>query len=237
MSTAGAPRSDTPELDATVNLARRMTFALGLRDEEDFRLAVLKRVARRFGDDNYPEFIRLLLIIACSHDVRAKRRVSSALAIGLRRTDLPSGRLSSWGASTLSQPSEGVTASELSGQFFRGAPQRQLGPLEYLTVWHHQRTQRETLGREAYCFALSQLIELLNHDDEARKRYITRLTAESERQIEGAYTGASRDALARLSTAWSEGEAASAIAQATAKNSDAAEPGSERFSDWVVRPL
>ncbi len=237
MSQTSATRSDNTEPDATVNLARRLTFALGLRDEDDFRLAVLKRVARRFGEENFPEFIRLLLIVACSHDVRAKHRVAAALAIGLQRTDLPSGRLSSWGASTLSQPEEGMTASELSGQFFRGAPQRLLGPLEYLNVWHHQRTQRETLGREAYCFALAELIELLNHDEHARDRYINRLKAESERQIEGAYTGATREALAHMARAWSQGEAGSAIAEATAQSKDAPKPGGARFSDWVVRPL
>lgn len=237
MSGAGASRLDASELDATVNLARRLTFALGLRDEDDYRLAVLKRVARRFGDDNFPEFIRLLLIVACSHDVRAKRRVAGALSVGLRRTDIPSGRLSSWGASALTQPSQTVTASELSGHFFRGAPQRMLGPLEYLTVWHHQRTQRETLGREAYAFALSHLIELVNEDADARQRYITRIKAESQRQIEGAYTGTSRAALAKLGQAWEAGESGRDIAQATSKAEDAPEPGTERFSDWVVRPL
>ena len=233
--TAAADANDTADLDRTHQLARRMTLALGLRDEDDFRLAVLKRVARRLGTDDYPEFIRLLLTVACSHDLRAKRLVAHTLAIALQKMDLPSGQISSWGASKLNQPEHTVTASQLNGYFFSGAPQRRLGPLEYLTVWHLQRTQRDALGAQAYAFALSELIALINHNDDARHRYVDRLVNESQRQIEGAYTGTTRTALSRIAKLWREQTAPSTIASAIA-SADRNGP-TNTPSDWIVRPL
>ncbi|MEO1576568.1 MAG: hypothetical protein AAFU65_16605 [Pseudomonadota bacterium] len=221
-----------PDPDRTLGLARRLIYVLGLRSEDDYRLAVLKRVARRLEDD-YPEFLRLLLLVACSHDVRARQRMAHTLGIGLRRNDLPSGRLSSWGAATMNAPADEFNATELTGRFFK-APQRSLGPLEYLTVWHGQRTQRTALGDEAYAFALGRLVDLVNQDDGARDRYVSRLRAESEREIEGTYTGATRRAMRRMATVWQEGAtpdevAASAIGERA--------PSTGNPADWVIRPL
>ena len=234
-SSDGSSSSSDPATgdDRTLGLARRLTYALGLRDEDDYRLAVLKRVAKRL-DDDYPEFLRLLLLIACSHDVRARRRMAHALSIGLRRDDLPSGRLSSWGASNMTDPGDTFRASELTGRFFR-APQRSLGPLEYLTVWHRQRTQRTALGDEAYAFAMGHLIDLLNEDDTAPERYVARLRAESEREIEGTYAGATRSAMRRLADAWADKQPPEAIAAAAV--GDRAGSDGTSSSDWVIRPL
>ncbi|MFK8014874.1 MAG: hypothetical protein AB8G17_05505 [Gammaproteobacteria bacterium] len=234
---ASAPCAQT-DPDPTVKLARRLTLALGVRDEEDFRLAVLKRVARRFGDDDYPEFIRLLLTVACSHDVRAKRLVAQTLGIALKKMDLPSGQISSWGASKLQQPTQPQTASQLSGYFASGAPQRRLGPLEYLTVWHYQRTQRVALGADAYAFALRELVSLINHNDDTRRRYVDRLGAESERQIEGTYTGSTRAALARLAKKWRAESSPQSIAQAVADDDAATDKSPTGVTaDWVIRTL
>ncbi len=238
MSSDGPSPSAAPssaDNDATVGLARRLIYVLGLRDEDDYRLAVLKRVARRLQED-YPEFLRLLLLVACSHDVRARKRLANALDIGLRRNDLPSGRLSSWGAATPEAPGasgDTLSAGDLTNRFFK-APQRALGPLEYLAVWHHQRTQRTPLGREAYCFALSHLIELINADEKARERYVARLHAESERKIEGTYSGTTRQAMRRMAETWAAGEPVDSIADAAARS---AEGGAGTGENWVIRPL
>lgn len=235
MSAAGTQEDKSrDDKDTTLALARRLTFALGLRNEDEFRFAVLKRVARRFADD-YPEFLRLLLIVACSHDVRARQRVAQAMAVGLTRDDLPSGQLSSWGASTMGPSAETFSATDLTGRFFRGAPQRSLGPLEYLTVWHHQRTQRDALGAEAYCFALGRLIELVNDDAMARERYIARLKHETERQIEGTYTEATRSAMRKMADAWSNNATPDQIAADSAIDANSELAGAA--SDWVIRPL
>lgn len=225
------------DTDMTLSLARRLSQALGLRNDADYRLAVLKRVARRLGDDNYPEFIRLLLTVACSHDLRAKRLLATTLGVALQKMDLPSGQISSWGASKLQPSAQPVTASQLSGYFASGAPQRRLGPIEYLTVWHHQRTQRQTLDAEAYAFALRTLITLINHNDDTRQRYVDRLAAESERQIEGTYTGNTRAALARIAKLWRNDTPVASIASdlTLGEPADGATP--QGAADWVIRPL
>lgn len=220
------------DADPTLGLARRLVYVLGLRNEDDYRLAVLKRVARRL-DHDYPEFIRLLLLVACSHDIRARKRMAHALGIGLRRDDLPSGRLSSWGAATLGDTGDSFKASDLTGRFFK-APQRSLGPLEYLTVWHRQRTQRASLGDDAYAFALGQLVDLFNQDERARDHYVARLRAESEREIEGTYAGATREAMRRLADAWNQGKSPQSVAASAVGEPD---PGRGAPGDWVIRPL
>ena len=107
-----------------------------------------KRVARRLQED-YLEFLRLLLLVACS-PMYAHARAWRALDIGLRRNDLPSGRLSSWGAATpdAGDASDLLRAGDLSQRFFKAASAHSAP--RYLTVWHHQRTQRAPLGREAF---------------------------------------------------------------------------------------
>src|SRR3546814_17711706 len=82
--------------------------------------------------------------------------------------DVPGGALSSWGAARLPDSAGPLEASAFSGRFFGTAPQRLLGPVEYLTVWHLQRTQRTALGADTFRTALSRMIALPNRSDAAR---------------------------------------------------------------------
>src|SRR5690606_2970229 len=138
---------------------------------------------------------------------------------------LPGGALSSWGATRMPLPQAGapeaVDVNTLSGQFFGATPKRLLGPLEYLTVWHLQRTQRTVLGADSYRAAVARLVELFNHSEQARRLYPQKLAADAVNELEGAYTRVTRESLAALARAWEAGDAPERVAQAAL---DAAAP-------------
>lgn len=208
--------SPSPHSQETLDQARRLVLALDARTEEQYRLAVLKRVARELGSDAFPQFLKLLLVIAESDDTRAKRLLADTLAGALRRMDLPSGQLTSWGATRLAEgdPTDSVSANELSRYFFGGAPKRQLGPIEYLTVWLFQRTQRVTLDAALYADALAKIISLINTNPEASERYARKLAADSNSELEGTYTRDTRARLSAIASYWLAGASPQEIAVA-----------------------
>lgn len=226
---AGSP---VPPAEALRRSAARLVAALAAHDDAEYRLAVLKRVVRRLGEEQYPLFLRLLNVIAESDDTRAKRLVADTFGTALRRMDLPGGALSSWGATRLPESTGPLAASALSGHFFGATPRRLLGPVEYLVVWHLQRTQRVTLGIGTFQQALAKLIGLLDHSAEARVLYPQKLAADAQNELEGAYTRTTREHLAALARAWQAGLPPEDIARAAAE-SHADTP--QRA--WIVRDL
>ena len=227
--------SDAPPLPTPAALraaADRLVSALAAHADPEYRLTVLKRLARRLGEEQYPVFLRLLGVVAESDDIRAKRLLAETFATALRRMDLPGGALSSWGATRLPDNVTPFAASALTGQFFGATPRRLLGPVEYLTVWHLQRTQRTPLGAEVFRDSLAALIDLLNHSEDARTLYPQKLAADVENELEGAYTRATRDRLGAVAAAWKAGEPPHAVAQAALDAVPDHAPGG-----WVVRDL
>lgn len=222
-----------PSQQALRAAADRLVAALSAHADPEYRLAVLKRLSRRLGEDFYPTFLRLLDVVAESDDRAAKRLVADTFGVALRRMDLPGGALSSWGATRLPDAGTPLTASALSGQFFGATPRRLLGPVEYLTVWHLQRTQRIALGADTFQATLSRLIDLLNHSDEARLLYPQKLAADAQNELEGAFTRATRERLAALAAAWKAGAPADAVASA-ALHVPAERAGT---APWVVHDL
>lgn len=221
-----------PTPEALRTAADRLVSALAAHDDAEYRLSVLKRLARRLGEDRYPVFLRMLGLIAESDDIRAQTLLAQTFGIALRRMDLPGGALSSWGATRLPQSQAPISASAFSGQFFGATPQRLLGPVEYLAVWHLQRTQRQTLGREAFRTSLARMVALLNHSQDARNLYPQKLAADAQNELEGAYTGTTRERLAMIATAWKAGRSPEDVAQAALDVSDVSLPG-----HWVVHDL
>lgn len=223
-----------PTPEALQRAADRLIAALEAKADDEYRLAVLKRVARRFGETDYPLLLRLFTLVAEAGDDAAKRLVADTLAGALERADLPSGSLTSWGGSRLPQPGAGGLSVEmLSRGFFGATPNRRLGPIEYLTVWHFQRTQRTHLSKDAYAQALAQLVALLDHSERARRLYPAKLEADSQSDLEGAYTRATRDRLRAIAQAWRAGALPQAVAAAAL-----GEPvGTTARPGWVVRDL
>lgn len=229
------PPDRLPSASALRAAAARLVASLAAHPDPEYRLTVLKRLARRLGEDQYPLFIRILGVVAESEDSRAQRVLAETFGTALRRMDLPGGALSSWGATRLPDNRQPVAASAFSGQFFGATPQRLLGPVEYLTVWHLQRTQRESLGADAFRTALARLIALLNHSEDARTLYPRKLAVDAQSELEGAYTRTTRDRLAAIAAAWASGLPPGEVADAAlAGGGDATAPPP---AAWVVRDL
>jgi len=209
-----------------------MVSTLAAHADPEYRLAVLKRLVRRLGEDRYPVFLRLLGVVAESDDARAQRLLADTIGTALRRMDLPGGALSSWGATQLPDSGAPLSASALSGQFFGGTPRRLLGPVEYLTVWHLQRTQRTALSAETFRTSLSRMIALLNQSEDARALYPQKLAVDAQNELEGAYTRATRERLAAIASAWKAGRSPDEIAQAALDARAADAP-----HGWVLRDL
>jgi|GEM_PF-290309 len=222
----------TPSAAQLRDAAGRLVSALTAHEDPEYRLAVLKRLSRRLGEDHYPMFLRLLGVVAESDDGEAKRLLADTVATALRRSDLPGGALSSWGATQLPDNVTGMSAGALSGHFFGASPRRLLGPVEYLTVWHLQRTQRSSLGSDTFRHHLALLVDLLNHSDEARTLYPQKLAADAQNELEGAYTRATRERLAAIARAWQAGRSPDEVAQAAIDAGHVDMP-----PGWVVRDL
>lgn len=227
-----APATAIPSPDALRAAADRLVSALAAHDNPEYRLTVLKRLVRHLGEERYPVFLRLLSVIAESDDARAQRLVAETFGAALRRMDLPGGALSSWGATQLPDSRQSFSPSAFSGQFFGSAPRRLLGPVEYLVVWHLQRTQRGSLGDAAFRGTLAHLVALFNRSDDARTLYPQKLAADAQNELEGAYTRATRDTLAAIAAAWRAGRSPEEVAAVVPASGGAAHP-----RDWVVRDL
>ncbi|WP_226467225.1 hypothetical protein [Luteimonas panaciterrae] len=234
--------TDIPSPAALRSAASRLVAVLGAHEDPEYRLAVLKRLARRMGEAShseagYPLFLRVLGVIAESDDEHAKRLLAETFGTALRRMDMPGGALNSWGATRVPDSGELLSAGPLSGnvfsgQFFGATPQRMLGPVEYLTVWYLQRTQRISLGADAFRTTLSRLIALFNHSDDARALYPQKLAADAQNELEGAYTRATRERLATIAAAWKAGKTPEEVAEAAVEI-----PLTDSPRDWVVRDL
>jgi len=221
-----------PSAQSLREAADRMVSALAAHGDPEYRLTVLKRLVRRLGEDRYPVFLRLLGVVAESDDARAQRLLADTIGTALRRMDLPGGALSSWGATGIPDSGAPVSASAFSGQFFGGTPRRMLGPVEYLTVWHLQRTQRTALSAETFRTSLARMIALLNQSEDARTLYPQKLAVDAQNELEGAYTRATRERLAAIAAAWKAGRSPDEIAQAALDASAADTP-----HGWVLRDL
>ncbi len=221
-----------PSPHALRTAADRLVSALAAHSDPEYRLAVLKRLVRRLGDERYPLFLRVLGVIAESDDVRAQRLLADTFGTALRRMDLPGGALSSWGATRLPESTTPLAASALSGQFFGATPRRLLGPVEYLTVWHLQRTQRTALGAATFRSSLARMITLLNRSDDARTLYPQKLALDAQNELEGAYTRATREHLAAIASAWKAGRTPGEIADAALDAQT-----SPTLREWVLREL
>jgi len=221
-----------PSAQSLREAADRLVSTLAAHADPEYRLTVLKRLVRRLGEDRYPVFLRLLGVVAESDDTRAQRLLADTIGTALRRMDLPGGALSSWGATRLPDSTAPVSASAFSGQFFGGTPRRLLGPVEYLTVWHLQRTQRTALSATTFRTSLSRLIALLNQSEDARTLYPQKLAVDAQNELEGAYTRATRERLAAIAAAWKAGRTPDEIAQAALDASGADTP-----HGWVLRDL
>jgi hypothetical protein len=196
--------------------AQRLSAFLEVNDDEERSLAVLNLLCRRFGDHGYPGFLKLLLMIGDGPDSVAKQRLADAVALGLRRGNVPSGVLTSWGATRFWASQQSLHAGMLPGNSMGVAPRRQLDPLAYLTVWFCQRTHRPYLSEPTYRTCVVTLVELFNHSRAARQLYPLKIAADLS-GIEGAFTRQTRQRLGALAESWQRGQPVQSVASAAAE--------------------
>lgn len=182
---------------------------------DPLRLSVLKQIAATDSEIGYPRFLKLLLIIAESDDHAGKLAVAGALAQGLRCADLPTGEMTAWGAGQVWQNVQ--IAENLSARTLNAAPTRRFGPVEYLTVWFCQKTQRPYLSSEAYEYALAGLLELISTNTEARELYPRKILDDLALTAAGAYTRSTRMRLQMLAQAWLNGDPLQNVARLAAE--------------------
>ncbi|MFP4061635.1 MAG: hypothetical protein ACLFS2_02455 [Halochromatium sp.] len=194
-----------------LEVAARLAAALRASPGDEAASATLRQTVRMLGGVGYPGFLKILKLIAESDDTAAKRDVAHAVGVCLQRADPPAGELTSWGASSLWPEDETIPADELAFRASGVAPRRSLGPIEYLTVWYCQRTQRPLLSERVYGDTVGRIIALLNHDATARQVYPVRLESELATGPEGAYTRRTRLCLTRIAEGWKAGDEPSAI--------------------------
>ncbi len=180
-----------------VAITRRMLSVLNSRSEPEFRLAILNRLSSRLGSEPYPSLLKGMILVAESDDEAAKELLADTIAFSIDQMNLPSGSVTSWGASSSD-----------------GNVQRQLGPIEYVTAWFSQPTQRRSLSLSGYQQTLASLIELFNCSADARGRYPRWLKNEAEGRQEGTYTKLTRERLATIARSWLNGLSPQAIADA-----------------------
>jgi hypothetical protein len=229
-----APAPSAPALRES---AARLAHSLLTAPNDDFRLAVLKRTAKRSDEqDGYPTFLKLLIVIAESAEIHAKRIVAATLRNALKRMDLPVGSLTSWGGSRLWSPGTAVPPGALDRGLFGDAPRRSFGPIEYLTAWSCQRTQRGMLDDSVYASAAAALVGLVNCDDEAASLYPSRLDNDTRTELEGAFTRATRGRLSALASAWKSGRSPEQIA-AAAVSATSSDQQQQLPHGWLVRDL
>jgi hypothetical protein len=211
---------------------RRLIAALQQEPSMELRLALAKRIVRQLGDEAYPVFLKMLLIVAESEDPEAKQCVADLLAAAAQRMDLPSGQLSAWGGSSRNGHEESVAVPAVSGSMNR---RRLLGPIEYLTVWYCQQTQRPMLDRNLYADALRKLLTLFELNPQLRTFYASKLDAEVGIELEGTYTCDTRRILGRLAQRWQRaGSTPEEVVQAAIHGS---EPDMPMPPGWVVHQL
>ncbi|HEX7813949.1 hypothetical protein [Dyella sp.] len=187
-----------PLAEPLLETTRRMIGTLQRESSTELRLALAKRILRQLGDEAYPVFLKLLLIVAESEDAAAKQLVADLLASAAQRMDLPSGALSAWGGShtATASPYESPSASGAMGR------RRLLGPIEYLTVWYCQQTQRPMLEESLYADAIGKLIGLFDLNPVLRQLYAEKLAGEAGNELEGTYSCETRQVLSRLAERW-----------------------------------
>lgn len=198
--------------------AARLVQILESTVDDELCLAVLKQLNRRFGEQGYPGFLKLLLVVAESGHTKARRRLADVLALGLRRGDVPSGVLTSWGGThfwSTPRPSlAGIPPATVSTV----TPRRQLDPIEYLSVWFSQRTHRQNLGKDTYRECLIHLLDMFNSSPVAQLWYPLKIEADLA-GIEGAFTRQTRQRLSALVDAWKQRQSVAAIADAATTSS------------------
>ena len=167
-----------------IEAGNTLVSALASQVSDSDRLAVLLEVCKRFDTELYPAFLKILCAIGHFGTDVARQQVACTLAVALKRSRLPSGRLSAWGLNS--------TAG------------RNLGPVEYLCVWYCDQAGPVPLDAEGFTTPALYLSRLIQSDTEATRLYREKLHQDSNASLEGTYSRRSRDLLKAMAACWEQ---------------------------------
>lgn len=139
---------------------------LGRAGGAEARVWLLYEVASDLGAPLYPALIRVLCAVERFGDAGARRLVCDTLAYAARTWRAPPGRIEAWGGA----------AGE--GGF-------ELGPAEYLVVWHAQQDVLGPLSRAGFAAAMRLLLGLLCATPEGRRAQAAHLEDVAARGLPG----------------------------------------------------
>jgi hypothetical protein len=169
--------------------AQRLVSGCKTVEGLDQRISLMEKVCDGLGDELYPAFLKILCIIGKNGDQDAKQLITETLVQALLTGRLPSGRMSAWGSETTS-------GNDLFGQT------RSLGPIEYVFTWYAQPSGRTPLPIQSFHHAAVDLLNLISSNQEAKKLYCKKLSADIEDPLDGSLSRKSRHALGCFVEAW-----------------------------------
>jgi hypothetical protein len=178
--------------------ARSFVAGIATLPTRDERVRLIEQVWAELGDMLYPAFIKILCAIAHWGDASARRLTAEALAHALATARLPSGPTPAWGSSSWSPLPAGAP-----GAGWHARPARNLGPLEFLCVWHAQRGAEGRLDQQDFAYAVRKIIELFDAAPEAAALYSAKLLDDVANPIEGAFSRQTRALIASIAHDWS----------------------------------
>jgi hypothetical protein len=190
------------------------TWLGGLQKVEE-RCDALTSLNRSLGDEWFPIYLKLLIVIGEGAPEPARRLVAETIAHGMQHGQTTGGTLSSWG---IPMPVPAAVASSIGQGFLRMSGGRILDPLAYLTVWFTQSTSREPLERSVFEGALAAVVRLFDASDAARSVYQAKLRADIASAPEGTFSSSTLLRLRCLLDAWLAGAAPHLIARDVARS-------------------
>ena len=139
--------------------------ALGRAGGPEEQVWLLYEVASDLGPKLYPALVRILCAVERYGDAGARRLVCDVLAYGAETWRAPPGRIEAWGGP--------------AGEGF------EVGPIEYLIVWHLQQDVIGPLPRDRYKAALRHLLGLVTATPRGRRAQAEHLAGVARRGLPG----------------------------------------------------
>lgn len=139
--------------------------ALGRAGDDEARVWLLHEIASDLGPKLYPALVRILCAVERYGDAGARRLACETLAYAAETWRLPPGRVEAWGGP--------------AGDGF------EVGPAEYLVIWHLQQEVIGPLPRARYAAAMRFLLGVMCATPRGRRAQAAHLAGVARRGLPG----------------------------------------------------
>ena len=175
--------------------------ALGRAGDREAQVWLLYEIASDLGPGLYPVLVRILCAVERYGDAPARRLVCGVLAYGAETWRAPPGRVEAWGGP--------------AGEGF------ELGPVEYLIVWHMQQDVIGPLPGDRFKAAMRHLLGLACATAEGRRAQAGHLEGVAARGLPGHVGPRAAEQIAALARDVSGGLAPEQMAERAAARAHA----------------